>query len=234
MTRNVILVTILGLGLLGGCSLAPSEAEVHRRVRSELDAAGLDWVEISVENRAVHLSGFAPELGEGGLAVLTAEETICRTAIGSMPCATTVAADFGRSVADREAWPRLEATVALGVLTLRGTVPDDASRLAARGSATDGIVGGRVERYDDGLVVEDVLPRPGSQALVKRLTRALTYCRDGKALIEGGEVAVECRLPSEGIRAVRRILASPLPAGKLVQLDLVESQLDERRRTVSR
>ena len=234
MTRNVILVTILGLGLLGGCSLAPSEDEVHRRVRAELDATGLDWVEMSVENRAVHLGGFAPELGEGGLAVLTAEETICRTAVGSMPCATTVSADFGRSLADREAWPRLEATVSLGVLMLRGTVPDDASRLAARAAATDGVVGGRVERYVDGLVVEDVLPRPGSQALVKRLTRALTHCRDGKARVEGGEIAVECRLPTEGMLAVRRILATPLPAGELVQLDLVESQPGEVGSTVSR
>ncbi|MBT8488951.1 MAG: hypothetical protein KJO65_09045 [Gemmatimonadetes bacterium] len=217
-----------------GCSAAPSEDEVRSTLRSELDAAGLDWVEMEVENRAVRLGGLPPALGGGGLAIRTAEETMCRTALGIMPCATTVSADFGTSLADGEAWPRLEATVALGVLTLRGTVPDDASRLSARDAASEGIREERIERYVDGLVIEDVLPRPGSQALVKRLTRALTHCRDGGASIVGGDVKVACRLAPAEIIAVRVILASPLPAGELVELDLVEAVAGEGRSTVSR
>lgn len=220
MMRTIVAIACLGLVVLAGCSLAPSEEDVRLRVRSELDTIGLDWVEVDVENRVVRLGGFAPQLGGGGLAVRTAEEAMCRTVLGVVPCATEVSADFGRSLADTEAWPRVQATVALGVLTLSGTVPDDASRLAAREAAGEAIRSGKVERYEDALVAQQVLPRHGSQALVKRLTRALAHCRDGGAVIEDGRVSMDCRLRVGDMAAVRRMLATPLPAGELIALEL--------------
>ncbi len=159
---------------------------------------------------------------------------MCRTVLGVMPCATTVSADFGRSIARREAWPRVQATLALGVLTMSGTVPDDASRLAARDAASEGIHAGRVERYSDGLVAEGLLSRPGSQALVRRLIRALSHCSDGSATIDDGLVSVDCRLTPGAVARVRRILASPLPAGELTALDLTEIHADDSEETAAR
>ena len=215
-------VTVL-LGL-AGCGRQPSEQEIRTEIRQALDEQGFAWVQLAVSGRRVRLAGTPPAIGAGGRALRAAEAVSCETPLGATPCATDVSADFGTTIAGEDAWPQLELRLAAGVLTLEGSVPDVGSRRAALEAGLAAVAEGRVEEVVDLLHVMERTPRPGSEPLVDRVTRALGYCHAGRARVTDGEVHVSCRLRSGRADSVRGILATPLPAGTLARLQLMVAE----------
>jgi outer membrane protein OmpA-like peptidoglycan-associated protein len=70
------------------------EGSVARETRSQLAAAGFNWVSLSVSGQTITLSGEEPAAGAGGRAVALAQRATCPSWIGRVRCAATVVGRF--------------------------------------------------------------------------------------------------------------------------------------------
>lgn len=157
----------------------------------------------------------------GGAALDVARASRCRRLLSTGPCVASVAADFGEDAPLERVWPELTVTMLGGVLSVSGLVPDVASKrtvLDAARAAAAARVGVRSVR--DELRVGSKASPAGVKPLLKRLTLAVSLCRAGSGTVRNGVTSFECRVDPLLQDSIRSLLATPLPAGDLLALEL--------------
>jgi outer membrane protein OmpA-like peptidoglycan-associated protein len=84
-------VTLYALGPFARNAI---QIPVEQELRAQLDAAGFDWVRLSVSGQRVKLTGLEPAAGDGARAIALARGATCPTWLGRHTCAGGISGDF--------------------------------------------------------------------------------------------------------------------------------------------
>lgn len=204
------LVALLAMGVLA-FALWPFtrlyvEAPIRNKVRSELGAAGLDWVQVRVEGREVTLGGLPRSLDEAEDAVARARAVQCATWFGTAPCVAKVVAHYLDIGTD----PPVRAVSAAHAARPRESRGDDAA--AARAEDCNRQVAAQLGSSKVQFGLASPVIRSESAELLDALARTIKDCAL-PVVIEGhtdtsGQAALNERLSVARAQAVREALVA--------------------------
>jgi len=240
------LVPLAGLGLLLLIALGPFafgvQSATKRAVTEALAANGMDWARTSVSGQSVTISGEPASGAEAYKAQVIAKEAASATPFGLARPATRVTVPQGpykaRPAAQSEAQPAAivplqdvtdEAaaapawhfTIAHGVLTLEGVMPDLATKDSVVHHAFNKISPPRITGVDDLLEIADTVPPPGYVDVAMRGVNTITKCDTGQARFEKGRFTLRCELPEADAAEVRRDANASMPLGTVGKVDIL-------------
>lgn len=198
------------------------ERAVTEQIRVELNAAGHGWAALEASGRSVALGGTAPSSSAADAAVQVAEGTRCRMWGFELGCARRVTRAFD----DALAWPEFRANVANRVLTLSGEVPDEGTHWAIIDRARSAVSSGHIYRFVDKMTITGRPPPAGIDATAALVSRVSALCETGGATLLEGVVSMQCSVPDSLAGTLRMLVAQPLPAGYLGDLEIVVTGAD--------
>ena len=210
------LLFLLGALLYGVTRFANStiEADVERSVRDSL-REDYPWVAVAADGQNVTLSGEGSE-ADGAAAIEAAEQTLGGTWAGALTSPIDVTGEFTQPEAIPEpVWADSRAQLDEGVLTLRGEVPDEASRERLVALANTLVDPPRVASIVDELRIASEPTRPASYVLAQRAVESAALCKTGFAQVRSGTFSLRCTVDSEGESALRAKAEAPVETGTL-------------------
>jgi len=218
----LLLLAVLAWGLTRFASHT-IEAQVRSQTRAALVVGGLGWAKVAVDGQAVTLSGEPTAEGAGATALAAATAATCPTWLGALPCATSVTGAFTRPapvpVAPR--WPGLRASIAAGVLTVKGTVPSEADRERLQSQVQALRQPPRVSEVKAELVASGVPGPAGWEALASRALAVAGRCQDGWAALSGGVFSAACTVARDDLAQLERDARAPADAGQVGEVSFL-------------
>ncbi|MEZ6001240.1 OmpA family protein [Hyphomonas sp.] len=240
------LVPLAGLALLFLIAIGPFafgvQSATRRAVTEALAANGVDWARISASGQSVTISGEPASGAEAHKARMIAREAASATPFGLARPVTRVTVPQGPYksrpetrdesetiavaplqdvTAEAAASPSWHFTIASGVLTLAGAMPDQATKDTVVRHAFNKIAPPYITGVDDQLKIADVEPPAGYVQVAMRGVNTITRCDTGQAAFEKGRFSLRCELPEADAAAVRRDANASMPLGTVGKVDIL-------------
>lgn len=209
------LLPLLGLVALAWYALVPFarnsiESVARQEIRSVLDGAGFQWVDVGISGQHVQLRGVEPAAGLGDQALQLARNATCQTWWGRRHCAVQVIGSFGGPVEAQPAAAAVDPSAEPVAAPAPGAVARCESELA-------GLLAAAQVRF----ATSRAEIRADSTPLLDRLAEAASRC-EGRLQVEGhtdsvGDAAFNQDLSERRAAAVRdALVARGVPADRLV------------------
>lgn len=240
------LIPLAGLGLLFLIALGPFaigvQSATKQAVTEALAANGMDWARTSVSGQSVTISGEPASGAEAHKARMVAKEAASATPFGLARPVTRVTVPQGpykarpetrdetetaavaplQDVTDEAAAaPAWHFTIAHGVLTLEGAMPDQATKDKVVLHAFNKISPPRITGVDDFLEISGTVPPAGYINVAMRGVNTITKCDTGQARFEKGRFSLSCELPESDAAEVRRDANASMPLGTVGRVDIL-------------
>lgn len=227
---GMALVLIAGLGSLAR-TIEDSTQETARRALAEVSA---DWATPRVSGQWVLIEGRPPSVEAADQAIGAVRRARTSTWLGPAMPATRVRLAFAAQTpvpsasvppatrtSERYEWIyRLSPDT----ITLQGRVPNDATRRLIAEAADAAFQAPRKEKIVNQLVVDPGEAPDGFSNIALRGVSAISKCNEGTASFTGAQFAVRCSLPSAERAGVDDLARTPLPYGRIGEIELLESE----------
>jgi OmpA-OmpF porin, OOP family len=224
------LLGLILLGIFGFGSFAKEwmQKTVEERTKEKLAADGFGWAQVKVDGQMVTLSGVEPTAGAGDKAIAAAKDAVCPSFAGEFTCATDVDGKFTQKPqAPVGPWPDYKFTLAAGVLTLTGEVPDEATREKVVAKAKSLFHAPEYIRVQDELKIRKEPIRPGFEAALMRGVETASRCIEGHSSLTKEVFALRCEVHQEVESPLRGDAKKEIPSGTIGGIDLqVKEQVD--------
>lgn len=216
------------------------EASAQRAAEAAASRIGADWATVTASGQRVTLEGVAPsqqacqqladaidrERGPtwlGGHSPVTRVVRRCnvnaeQTGAVATPAATPAPA---AEPAQPAAAPDWTFTLRDGLLTLNGTVPDDAAREDILSEARSQISPPRITRVDDQLQMLGRGAPVGYVQVAQRGLRTLGQCDVGRTSFIDSYFSLRCELPSSRAATVEAQAFAQLPMGRMGSIEIL-------------
>lgn len=220
----------LGLLALATYSCSAIQEKTESVVERELAAKNLGWAEANASGRTITLTGTPPSTAAAKRAERVALDAAEKNWLGITFDPVKVRSDFDLPApppppetppADTPA-PSSSAdwnfVLANNVLTLKGEVPDEATRLEIiKVAQARGVT-------EDQLVVLNERPPEGYQNVAVAGANAISKCDEGIVSFRAKVLSLDCELPRSSEASIRNELTSAMSYGRLGNVRLIATE----------